>query len=150
MRLRSVGLRLAPPPGSPYLIGMADDGTSELSEWNAAVGPFYSIDGTAHLLEASLDELLRMVDRGDVLALPAGPGLVFPAMQFADDRRPAAGLSQVLEVLSEGLPDPWDRALWLNSPADDAEGQTTADMLRDGSVDEVLRRAREDVARWTH
>jgi hypothetical protein len=94
--------------------------------------------------------LKHQVDRGEILAVKSGRTLLYPTFQFSRSGQPLPGLRRVLEVLSRYLSDPWDQALWLNSPIEDADhvGVTAATLMRNGHSEEVVRMAEADVERW--
>lgn len=120
------------------------------NEWDEAIGPFYDTAGlTRWLNKKHRMNLQHQVDRGELLAVKAGRTRLYPAFQFSASGQPLPGLARVLEALAAQLPSSWDQALWLNSPLEDAGGATAAELLHAGRIDEVVRMAREDVARWT-
>ena len=120
------------------------------NEWDEAIGPFYDTAGlTRWLNEKHRMNLQHQIDRGEILAVKAGRTRLYPSFQFSPSGQPLPGLGRVLAVLAAGIADPWDQALWLNSPLDGEGGQTAALLLQQGNNDRVLQMARKDVAQWT-
>ncbi|MDN3309335.1 hypothetical protein QWJ90_00135 [Microbacterium oryzae] len=124
---------------------------ASIDDWDAALGPFYRPESVARLLgDLPVDALQEFVERGELIAVIAGEETLFPTFQFSDDGATLPALPPVLEMLRNVLSDPWDVALWLNSPMDDRGGETAATLLRAGHAGEVKRMAEEDVDRWSH
>lgn len=120
------------------------------NEWDEAIGPFYETKTLVHWLNKNHRmNVQHQIDRKQVLAVKSGRTLLYPTFQFDRSGQPLPGLPRVLEVLEQYLTDPWDQALWLNSPIDgEPDGETAATFLRAGRADDVVRMAQEDVARW--
>lgn len=107
--------------------------------WTETIGPFFSLDGVATLLNRAPAELTA--DNG-LLALTTGnESVVYPAFQFTGDQ-PLPGLAEVLAVLGDTF-TAWTVASWLVSPDVDLAGRTPVQVLRDGHAEDALRLARQ-------
>lgn len=120
------------------------------NEWDEAIGPFYETAALVQWLKKNHRmNVQHQIERKEILAVKSGRTLLYPTFQFDRSGQPLPGLPLVLTVLEQYLTDPWDQALWLNSPIDgEPNGETAASLLRAGRADEVVRMAEEDVARW--
>lgn len=120
------------------------------NEWDEAIGPFYETGALVRWLNKKHRmNVQHQIDRREILAVKSGRTLLYPTFQFDPSGQPLPGLPRVLAVLGQYITDPWDQALWLNSPIDGGDGSTAATELRAGRVDDVVRMAQEDVARWS-
>jgi len=135
---------------------------TDVAEWLASalpashpfdelIGPFYDIDGVSRRLRVSHNEVLRYVEDGRLLGCPTDEGtLVFPISQFNPDGSSAAGLERVLKTMATGTADPWQIALWMNTPCEQLNDQTPAQTLQHGDARIVEELAAQAAARWRH
>lgn len=117
----------------------------------ALTGPFYDHTGAAAALRITPNELTRLAETGQVLQLITGDGTrVYPTRQFTPDANTIPYLADVLAALTTGGADPWGRAMWLSSVADDEwDGMNAWQWLASGrDPTPVLAEARRDAARW--
>lgn len=118
------------------------------SDWDESVGPFLDSAGLIRWAGyGSRQNLSNAVERGDVLAVPAGRRQLYPTFQFSRSAQPLPSLRDVVGVLRGQMESPWTIALWLNTPVPAFSGRTPAQQLRRGDVDAVVRLARSDAAR---
>ncbi|WP_141098988.1 hypothetical protein [Mycobacterium avium] len=135
---------------------------TDVAEWMASAlpashpfdeitGPFYDIEGVSRRLRVPHNEVLRYVDDGRLLGCPTAEGtLVFPISQFNPDGSSAAGLERVLKTMATGTVDPWQIALWMNTPCEQLNDQTPAQTLQHGDARIVEELAAQTAARWRH
>ncbi len=117
--------------------------------WVAHLGAFYDTEGVRTLLSRDGTPISRQAvhKRRGLLSLTTGSGqTVYPAFQFAG-QRPAPGLAEVLDLLSEQLVSRWTVASWLISPEAELDGDRPIDVLHDGGP-EGARAVRTAAARW--
>lgn len=105
-------------------------------------GGAYDIDKVRDLLgNASYQTISSLVRHKNLFTVPDENGkAVFPAVQFAEDGQPLAGLKDVVETL------PTENGLailnFLVNAHNDLDGATPIDKLRRGEADEVVIAAR--------
>jgi hypothetical protein len=111
------------------------------------IGPFYDTAGLIRWLGTTRQALAKRVQVGTLIACQLEDRQwVYPTWQFTTSGALHPGLADVWKVLRTGA-DPWTCALWLRTPAGQL-GSTAVDAVIAGRVDDVLRIARIDAARW--
>lgn len=135
---------------------------ADVAEWMASAlpashpfdeiaGPFYDIEGVSRRLRVPHNEVLRYVEDGRLLGCPTAEGaLVFPISQFNSDGSSVAGLERVVKTMATGTTDPWQIALWMNTPCEQLNDQTPAQTLQHGDTRIVEELAAQTAARWRH
>ncbi|MCL2785562.1 MAG: hypothetical protein FWD55_09095 [Propionibacteriaceae bacterium] len=118
------------------------------SVWKDIAGPVYTSRGLQKWLGISRQAISQHAKERRILRLITADGIsVFPAFQFDDHGHRLPHLKDVLDILYEGLDDPWTWATWLNTPI--RNGESYADRLRQGEWESVLEQAREDAWAWS-
>jgi hypothetical protein len=94
-----------------YVAGSAIRGG--VCPWDVHLGPFYSEDRVASMMEIDDESLDGLVSEGQLLRLRTSDGLfVYPIFQF-DEGTPIPGVGEIFRILtSEGV-DEWTAAAWL-------------------------------------
>lgn len=91
------------------------------------------------MLRVSREGLIQMLGQRQLLAIPKGRGLVFPAFQFKG-AGVLPGLPAVLNALETN--SVFTILSFLLSPNSDFGGKTAVEMLEDGDVKPVFAEAR--------
>ncbi|MDY7528125.1 MULTISPECIES: hypothetical protein [unclassified Cryobacterium] len=117
---------------------------------DAALGPFYDMDGLQAWLGLSEQAVLDLVVEGHILSVETMEGeLLFPSKQFGQEGAFLPHLSLVLRIMRRSNLNDWSTALWLVN--DDPQRDTSAvELLRSGEVDTVLMEASNFVETWNH
>ncbi|MBI9115671.1 hypothetical protein [Sanguibacter suaedae] len=118
--------------------------------WAQQIGPFYDTAGVVAMIGSSKAAVSDRVHRGTLIgALTRNGTMVYPAFQF-EGREMHPGIKSVLGAFKRSGLDGWAIASWFTVPAEDLDGQTPAQWIRDGHDITVARElALETVARWT-
>lgn len=118
--------------------------------WAKQIGPFYDTAGVVAMFDASKAAVSDRVQRGTLIGARTRNGaMVYPVFQF-DGREVHPGIKSVLGAFKRSGLDGWAIASWFTVPAEDLDGQTPAQWIRDGRDVAVARNlALETVSRWT-
>ena len=102
----------------------------------------------ADLLGLSLSGIDKQRQRSQILGVPYGSDIRYPAAQFANGET-VSNLKAVLEALGDA--DPWEKLQLLTSPLEGfgATGRSIFEILADRSDRETLRQITGLVAGWT-
>lgn len=116
------------------------------------VGPCYTPASIARTLHRNTDQIQRMVEAGELLALTTADGhTVYPSFQL-DHGVPVEHLGDVLRILRHGIDDPWAWALWLtghpSSPTPGFMPPSRVEQLRAGEAQTVLLAAEHTAYAW--
>jgi hypothetical protein len=77
------------------------DSNRQVTDWDAAVGPFMRTEAVRRHLGIDDEELTRMGTDGEILTLTTADGVeLFPARQFARGGRMLPGITEVLSVFA--------------------------------------------------
>lgn len=105
-----------------------------------AVGPLYDSAGLQRWLELTEDEVVDLVQSGQLLAVTTQDGIsLFPALQFGQVRALVPRLGEVVGRLRSTLDD-WSIALWMLYE-DPQYGVNAFERLRSGDYEGVVRDA---------
>lgn len=131
--------------------GGGGDGQSS-SRMPRIVGPCYTTASIARTLHLTTDDVQRMAEAGDLLALPTADGhTVYPSFQL-DHGVIVEHLGDVLRTLHPGIDDPWAWALWLtghpSSPTPGFTPPSRVEQLRAGEGHAVLLAAEHTAHAW--
>lgn len=122
---------------------------SESNPWVSIIGACYSVRSMARVLGWTEAEVVDAGNDRRLLMLRADDGaLLLPAFQLKDGSV-VDGLSEALDVLHDGIDDPWTWAQLLNTELPEEDLPRSIEMLYDGRLNEVLRDAREDARAWS-
>ncbi|HBB76539.1 MAG: hypothetical protein A2186_02975 [Candidatus Levybacteria bacterium RIFOXYA1_FULL_41_10] len=130
----------------------------ENSEWDRAVGPFWSSSRVARLLGLSDEEVFERSQRKKLLGLVARDGqLVFPSFQFtqsedAGDYAVLQGLEEVMTpfaTVPESASLGWMIASWLKVGQFSLDGKSVIEYLRNGNPPSIaVSLSRERAMFW--
>ena len=113
------------------------------------IGPFHDAAQIARRLRVSVDTVMVLVRRNELLACPTAESmLVFPTFQFAADDTLLPGLGRIVATLAHGTADGWQIALWMRTSSDQLRGRAPYEALQRGHGDAVERLAAQTAARW--
>ncbi len=126
-----------------------EQGEGEESVWAKAIGPVYSEEGMAEMLETSLAEVVRMRDEGQILSLPTREGdYVYPAYQLTDEKEVVPGLHEVLTTFVPGTISEYTFAAWLTNPRNDLfEGSSAITWSKEHGPDDKMMAVIREMAR---
>lgn len=129
-----------------------DSSRVRVSRLAEAVGPCYTTDSIARVLNYTVEQVDMLVEGCCLLALTtADRHVVFPAFQLHNGRM-VRGLPPVLRMLRKGVDDPWSWALWLHSIPPLVEGippgASRMAQLIDGEIDRVCTAADRSAESW--
>jgi hypothetical protein len=112
---------------------MTNDHTAAEADalWRKQLGPLLTVTATASELGIPAKDVEQMIEAKELLALPAGDGVLLPAFQFSDGK-PLPGLKEILTVFTPVVKTPFTVASWFTGPQPELEQQTPAAWLRDG------------------
>ena len=107
--------------------------------FNERVGPLYSVESVARLLNRTEQEVQDDIRDRILLAIQLADGVTaLPARQFDEAGLPLPGLRELSTTLDPKGTDPLSVALILFTRSDYWGGATTSDVMRAGRVDEVV------------
>lgn len=116
------------------------------------IGQFYDTERVLAWLRITRAELRKRQANHSILACStADREEIFPTWQFQADGTLLPGLSDVLEVLSQGTNDEWTWALWLTGRvSDELDGKSAVQWLTGGGdYLSVVDYARRDASIWS-
>lgn len=106
------------------------------------VGPIYTVDSVARLLNCTEEEVRTGIRNRTLLAIQLADGVTaLPARQFDENGLPLPGLRELSTTLDPKGTDPLAVALILFTKSDYWDGATTAEVMRAGRLDEVVSAA---------
>lgn len=110
--------------------------------FNERVGPLYTVDSAARLLNRSEQEVRADVRDRILLAIELADGVMaLPARQFDENGLPLPGLPEVSATLDPKGTDPLAVALFLFTASEHWDGGTAAEFMRAGRQEEVVSSA---------
>jgi hypothetical protein len=113
------------------------------------VGPVYTTAALARWKGVSRQAIQNAQRQHRILAFKTADGAwLYPAYQFGPRGEYLPDLPRVLALLDPTDADPTTPILWLNQPHDDWDGDTGAQRLRAGRVDDVLPAAAQMRRAW--
>lgn len=116
-----------------------EDLDRQASLFNEHIGPIYSVDSVARLLNRTEDEVRADIRDRILLAIQLADGVTaLPARQFDETGSPLPGLPEVSATLDPKGTDPLAVALLLFTASDYWDGGTAAEFMRAGRLDEVV------------
>jgi len=125
------------------------------SEWNKAVGPFYTTAGVAKRLQLTEEAVWQQVQEKRLLAMFTNDEvLVFPQFQFTqaeDGKTPVVipGFSAILRTFDYNSVDGWTLSAWLKAEQPDLGGKSVVDYLKETkNIPRALTLAREQAWRY--
>jgi hypothetical protein len=98
--------------------------------WRNQLGELLTLSDAAAALGVGVAAVEEMIARRELLALPAGNGVLLPAFQFVGDV-PVRGLAAILRELTPVVATTFTIASWFTGPQPELEGATPAAWLRD-------------------
>ncbi len=127
-------------------MSISDKHAEDDAAWAAQLGPAYTPEDTARVLDTDIDTVER---DPRLLRLEMRSGRIgYPVFQF-DGRTQLDGVGDVVEILTGAVTEPWTIASFLRSPQPEFDGREPIDLLRDGDVEPVLDMTRNFAARWS-
>lgn len=112
------------------------------SLFNERVGPLYTVDSVARLLNCTEQEVRADIRDRILLAIELADGVTgLPARQFDENGLPLPGLPEVSATLDPNGTDPLAVALLLFTASDHWDGGTAAELMRAGRLDQVVSAA---------
>lgn len=125
------------------------DVVTDKNMWDEAIGPFFDTTGLRQWKGVTRQRVNTLRKSNRLIALTSSNNrLLYPAFQFGPAGELLPHLDEVLPALRRSYND-WDAALWLNTPSDDWDGKTAAQVLHEGNEEayrQVLAEARADAA----
>jgi hypothetical protein len=116
-----------------------DDPERQIRLFRERVGPIYSVDSVARLLDCTEEEVRAGIRDRILLAIQLADGVTaLPARQFDEAGSPLPGLRELSTTLDPEGTDPLSVALLLFTRSEYWGGGTTAEVMRAGRVSEVV------------
>ncbi|WP_343919317.1 hypothetical protein [Agrococcus citreus] len=123
--------------------------STQHSEWDELIGPFYDTAALVAWKRVTRQRLSILRRQHRLLSVRTRDGVTLhPSFQFDTDGGLTPALDGIVPLLQPALADDWSVALWFNTPIDEWQGRTPAEMLRGSAEDQesVRLRATEDAA----
>lgn len=124
-----------------------------MTSWTDAVGPMYTVEGTARVLGVAEAAVRELASDDELLLCRTADGVdLAPAWQFDLTRREVyPGVAELLHVMTQDIVGRWTVASWSMLPLEEVDRVTFAQAVwsrDDELVERALRAARHDAARW--